>query len=168
MGAFRRKWTRPWLLVLVVLAIAGIAACSSGDDDEDGDGQYDFNGTWAMNETVVQSNVPQFPVGLRGTDVARITQSGTSITVVIEDVAPMAGTCDPVAGTFTVAGSDGPVAIQMNGVKVDEDTVSGELTMSGGPVLIRFTYTMNLTSRNRSASNPAAGNGIAAVLRTLR
>lgn len=168
MNALRRKWTRPWLVVLAVLAVAGLAgvtACGGGDDDDDE--PYDFNGTWAVESTVVQSNVPQVPVGMRGTDIARVTQSGTNITVAIEGVAPLTGTCDPVAGTFNAAGTDGPLTLQMNGARVDDDTMSGELAMSGGPVLVRMTYTANLVSRTLSAGN-AAGDGLARALRSLR
>lgn len=172
MIAFRKKWGRPWLVVLAVLAVAvmgGMAGCSDDDDDDDdGGGQYDFNGTWAADSLVVQSNVPGVPVGMSGTDIFRITQSGTNITVVIDDLAPLTGTCDPAAGTFSAAGMDGPVALQINGTKVDGDTMSGEVTLTSGAGFTKFTWTANLTSRNRAASSAAAGSGIAAALRSLR
>jgi len=171
MIAFRRKWGRPWLVVLAVLAVAvmgGMAGCSDDDDDDDGGGQYDFNGTWATSLTVVQSNVPQIPVGDAGMDVLRITQSGTNITAAFPGVAPMTGTCDPAAGTFTVTGVDGPLTMQMNGVKVDDDTMSGEMIWSGGPVFVKFTWTANLTSRSLAVSSGMSGGSLASVLRSLR
>jgi hypothetical protein len=148
--------------------MAGVAGCGGGDDDDDGGGHYDFNGTWAADSTVVQSNVPGVPVGLSGTDVIRITQSGTNIIVVVDDIAPLNGTCDPAAGTFTATGTDGPITLQMNGVKVDDDTMSGELTMTSGAGFTKFTYTANLTSRSRAVSSAAAGGAVAAALRSLR
>jgi hypothetical protein len=166
---FRRKWGRPWLVVLAVLAVAcmsGVAGCGGGDDDDDD--EYDFNGTWPVVATIVQSNVPQLPVGDTYSDVLRITQSGTNITVAIEGIVPLTGTCDPAAGTFTASGVDGPVTIQMNGVKVDDDTMSGEMTWSGGPGLVKFTWTANLVNRSLTISSGTSRGGLASALRSLR
>jgi len=162
----RRVWS---FVVLAVLAIAGVvslAAC--GGSGGDGGGQYDFNGTWAAEVMVVQSNIPQVPVGYHGTDVARVTQSGTNISVSFEGVVPLTGTCDPAAGTFTASGVDGPLTVAMNGAKVDEDSMAGEITMSGGAVFVRMAYTANLVSRNRMAAGVVRGGSVAVVLDSLR
>jgi hypothetical protein len=166
MRDLRMKGLRAFLAVLAVAAVVAVAACGGGGDDDD---NYDFNGTWTMTSTVVQSNIPGIPVGLAGVDVVLITQSGTNISVAIEEVVVQDGTCDPNAGTFTVSGVDGPLVIATTGTKIDDDTMAGEWKIAGGPYLARATYTMQLVTRNRAAGADFGKPGLAAkALQTLK
>ncbi len=157
-----RWWRFACLTVLAVALLGAMSACGGGGGDEEDN--YDFSGTWVMTSVIVQSNLPGFPAGQSGSDVARITQSGTSISLAVEEVAVQNGTCDPKAGTFSVSGADGPLAISTNGTRVDGDTMSGGWTMTGGTVFVRATHTMQLSSRNRAAGASGARGGFAAAL----
>lgn len=167
MSGFGKRRAGSGMAVLAVLAFAALFACGGGGGGDKND-DFDFNGTWMMDEVVTQSTIPGFPVGMRGAETARITQTGTGITVVLEGVVPMTGTCDPAAGTFAVAGTDRGATVTMNGAKVDENTVSGEVTIGGGGAFARIAYTMELASRNRAARGVAASGGAAAALASLR
>lgn len=160
MAQWWRNGLRAILVVLAVAAVGAVAGCGGGGDDDGGN--YDFSGTWTMTSVVVQSNLPGFPVGTAGTDIAKVSQSGTAIVVVVQGVAPQSGTCDPGAGTFAVSGVDDGVVIATNGTAVDENTMSGEWTMTSGPYLARATYTAELVSRNLAAGAQTAKAGLAA------
>jgi hypothetical protein len=153
-----RKGLRATLAVLLMAAVGAVGACGGGDDDND----YNFNGTWTMTSQIVQSNLPGFPVGLAGVDVAKVAQSGTTIAVGIEGTPLQNGTCDPNAGTFAVSGVDGPLVLATNGTRVDDNTMSGEWTMAGGPYLVRATHTMELVTRNLAAGAQVGKPGFAA------
>lgn len=147
------------LFLLAVVMVTGWAGCSKDKDD------YDFNGTWSGFSTVVESNLPGVPVGLQGVDTIVITQSGTNISGVLDGDIPLSGTCDPSKGTFSMTGSTGPVIYGMAMQKEDKDTLSGTTTITAGPYIARFTTTMNLVSRNKSAVMTGGnGDGMASSL----
>ena len=136
------------LFLLAVVLMVGMAGCHKGDDDKD----YDFNGTWSAFSTIVSSNLPGFPVGTQGTDTIVITQSGTTISGVMDGDMLLSGTCDPSKGTFSMTGNAGAAIYGMAMQKEDADTLSGTFTITGGPYVARLNTTMNLVSRNKSAA----------------
>ena len=117
---------------------------------------FDFNGTWAASSTITESNLPNFPVGKHGTDTFVITQSGTTISAVMDGDQNLSGTCDPEAGTFTMRGSSGSAVTSVSMQKVDADSLSGQMTITGGVYLVRLSSTMTLTSRSKAESTTAS------------
>lgn len=132
------------LFLLAVVLAVGVAGCGGGGSDPD---PFDFNGTWTISYVVVASTVPGIPPGRVTTGVAAVAQSGNAITLTLGATAPISGTCDPIAGTFSASGVSGIVARIMTGIKGDGDTMSGSYNMTAGSEFIRQNYTMVLSSR---------------------
>lgn len=130
----------------------GGGGSSSGGSSGGGgsaDGAYNFNGQWRQNWTVV-SATPQYRVGDTGNNWATIVQTGTSISVTFPGRPTLTGTCDPVAGTFSVSGSQAspPQTYRLEGRKVNATTMSGqEYFTAGADARYELSWTMELIGR---------------------
>ncbi|HEY5999522.1 MAG TPA: hypothetical protein VI078_09535 [bacterium] len=152
------------LVIVLVAAVALSVGCGGGGG---GDDQFDFNGTWNITSRVIQSNVREIPVGMQGVDVAHVTQAGTRLSVAIEGLPTLTGTCDPAAGTFAVEGRVGSGVFSIAAAKDSEETMSGTTTIASGPKLVRMTCTLQLVDRRRAAAGRGAGGDLGRAARLL-
>jgi len=127
------------LLVLAVVMTVGAAGCSEPQLD------YHFNGTWAVTKVVVQSTASAAPVGQTETASVTIVQDGTSFILVAADGRRDSGSCDPLAGSFVVSVAENGAGYVLTGQTVDQDTMSGDLTVYGVDFAIRSTLTFSRT-----------------------
>jgi len=153
---------RAIMRLLVLFASVGLAAsCGGGGGKDKG---FEFGGRWAARFVVTSSNVPANPVGEQSSDLIIITQSGNTVTVMLQSVNPylvMNGPCDPDAKTFSATGiASGPlngVKVDLNGNGLDDDSMSGTYSMRLSGAFTSGTWTADLSSR--SATEPESASG---------
>ena len=152
--AFARKEAvvKKYLLgagVFAVVLSAGLIGFMSGcgGGGSDADTGYNFNGYWKQTWTVVSGT--SWTPGDKGDNWATISQSGTSITLEFPGRPPMSGTCDPVAGTFSVSGVNPPQSYALDGWSTGENSMAGQehFMMSSGSATGLLSWTMELIRR---------------------